>query len=588
MTTRLTDSRLANVGAKTIQTAYATFQRQFRTITARAVIRFETQDWAGMQADSAERLGLYRRIIDLVEAAIRDLLGDRVENKMIWASMKAVYSGLITDHDDWELAETFFNSVTRHVFTTVGVDPQIEFVATDFETPPTRPRSPVYRSYNRIASTESLVATVLQDFAFTTPYEDAPRDAVLVAARIEAQLEHLGALQSVDRLELIRSPFFRGMGVYLVGRLFSGSHRIPFALALIHGPQGITVDSILLDENSVSILFSFAHSYFHVDVERPYDLIHFLKNIMPRKRLGELYISIGHHKHGKTEFYRNLLDHLAYTTEKFEIARGQRGMVMLVFTMPGYDMVFKLIKDFFNYPKGSTRKEVMGKYDLVYRHDRAGRLVDAQAFEFLAFSRNLFSDELLAALAADCTQSATITDDTVVISHAYFQRRVIPLDIYIRNTHETAARAAVGDYGQAIKDMASSNIFPGDMLLKNFGVTRHGRVVFYDYDELCLLEECNFRRLPPSERYEDSMAAEPWFHVNPNDIFPEEFAHFLGLSGNLREEFEQHHADLYTTDYWRSVQAAIGSGVRLHIYPYQPEQRLQRTTNHDHELSTPG
>ncbi|MCA9866529.1 MAG: bifunctional isocitrate dehydrogenase kinase/phosphatase [Anaerolineales bacterium] len=588
MTPRLSDSRLANVGAKTIRTAYVTFHEQFRAITGRAGIRFDTQDWPGLQADTAERLGLYRRIVDLVEAAIRDLLGDRVENKVIWASMKAVYSGLITDRDDWELAETFFNSATRRIFTTVGVDPQIEFVATDFETPPTRPRSPVYRSYNRITSTAVLVAAVLQDFAFDTPYEDAPRDVALVAARIEAQLEQLGALQSVDRLELIRSPFYRGMGVYLVGRLFSGSHRIPFALALIHGPQGIAVDTILLDENSVSILFSFAHSYFHVDVDRPYDLVHFLTTLMPRKRLGELYISIGYHKHGKTELYRNLLDHLAYTTEKFEIARGQRGMVMLVFTMPGYDMVFKLIKDFFNYPKGSTRKEVRAKYDLVYRHDRAGRLVDAQSFEFLAFSRALFSDELLDVLAADCVQSVTITDDTVIIAHAYVQRRVIPLDIYIRNAHETAARAAVCDYGRAIKDMASCNIFPGDMLLKNFGVTRHGRVVFYDYDELCLLEECNFRRLPPSERYEDSMAAEPWFHVNPNDIFPEEFAHFLGLSGALREEFEQHHADLYTTDYWRGVQEAIRSGVRLHIYPYQPEQRLQWTKDYDYELSSPG
>lgn len=576
MTSRLTDSRLANIGAKTIQTAYVTLHDQFQAITGRARYRFDQQDWAGLQDDAAERLGLYRRIVDLVEAAMRDLLGDKVDNRLIWASMKAVYSGLIADRDDWELAETFFNSATRRIFTTVGVDHQIEFVATDFETPPTRPRSPVYRVYNRAASTVALVAAVMRDFAFATPYRQADLDAQLVAARIEAQLESLGALQTVERLEIIRSPFFRGMGAYLVGRLFSGSHRVPLALALIHTPQGIIVDSVLLDENSVSILFSFAHSYFHVEVERAYDLVHFLKSVMPRKRTGELYISIGYHKHGKTELYRNLLDHLAYTTEKFEIARGQRGMVMLVFTMPSYDIVFKLIKDFFNYPKDSTRKEVMGKYDLVYRRDRAGRLVDAQAFEYLEFNRELFSRELLAALATDCTQSATIGDETVVISHAYVQRRVIPLDIYVREAHEPAVCAAVCDYGQAIKDMASSNIFPGDMLLKNFGVTRHGRVVFYDYDELCLLEECNFRRLPPSERYEDALASEPWFHVNPNDIFPEEFPNFLGLSGELRAEFEHHHADLYTPEYWRGRQEAIRSGARSHIFPYQTEQRLHQ------------
>lgn len=223
MTSRLTDSRLANIGARTIQTAYVTLHDQFQAITERASVRFDAQDWAGMQADAAERLYLYRRIVDLVEAAIRDLLGDRAENKLIWASMKAVYSGLIADRDDWELAETFFNSATRRIFTTVGVDHQIEFVATDFETPPTRPRSPVYRSYGHSSSTAGLVAIVLRDNSFTTPYANLQRDAELVAQRIDAQLEKLGALQSVDRLELIRSPFFRGMGAYLVGRLFSGS-----------------------------------------------------------------------------------------------------------------------------------------------------------------------------------------------------------------------------------------------------------------------------------------------------------------------------------------------------------------------------
>jgi isocitrate dehydrogenase kinase/phosphatase len=574
MTRRMTDSRLANVGARTIHTAYVTYHNQFKAITARARDRFDTQDWMGLQGDAAERLGLYRRIIDLVEAAIRDLLGDRIHNKLIWASMKAVYSGIISEHDDWELAETFFNSTTRRIFTTVGVDHQIEFVSTDFETPPTRTRSPVYRVYPRAASTVNLVQAILRDFHMDTPYRDASRDAQLVAERIESRLMSLGAPPTVDRVEIIRSPFFRGMGAYLVGRLYSGSQRLPLAIALLHSPHGIVVDAVLLDENSVSILFSFAHSYFHVEADRAYDLAQFLKTIMPRKRTGEIYISIGYNKHGKTELFRDLLDHLAHSTEQFEIAQGQRGMVMLVFTMPSYDMVFKVIKDHFNYPKDSTRKEVMAKYDLVYSRDRAGRLVDAQAFEFLEFSRERFSEELLAALQRDCSQTVYVNENSVVISHAYVERRVTPLDIYIHQVDGAAACAAVIDYGQAIKDMASSNIFPGDMLLKNFGVTRHGRVVFYDYDELCLLEECNFRRLPPTDRYEELLASEPWFHVNANDIFPEEFPNFLGVSGVLREEFEHHHANLYAAGYWRGRQEAIRAGERPHIFPYQFEQRL--------------
>ncbi len=573
---RLTDSRLAVVGAGTLQTAYITLHDQFQAITTQAKRRFETQDWAGMQDDAAARLGLYRRIVALAAAALRDLLGERLDNKLIWASMKAVYSGLIAGWDDWEVAETFFNSVTRRIFTTVGVDHQIEFVASDFETPPTRTQSPVYRVYNRVATTTELVTAIVQDYRLAVPFRDLADDAQRVAARIEAQMAALNTLRTVERVEMIKPAFYRGMGAYLVGRLFSGSHSIPLALALIHTPEGVTVDSVLLDEDSVSILFSFAHSYFHVEVERPYDLVHFLKTMMPRKRTGELYISLGYHKHGKTELYRDLLDHLAYTQERFEIARGQRGMVMLVFTMPSYDIVLKLIKDHFNYPKDSTRKEVMAKYDLVYRQDRAGRLVDAQSFEYLEFSRDMFSDELLAALQRDCSQSVCIGDETVVLAHAYFQRRVIPLDIFVREAREVAACAAVIDYGEAIKDMARSNIFPGDMLLKNFGVTRHGRVVFYDYDELCLLEECNFRRLPPTDRYEEELAAEPWFHINTNDIFPQEFPNFLGLSGPLREVFETHHSDLYTPDYWRHRQEAIRAGERAHIFPYQTGQRLHQ------------
>lgn len=574
--TRLTDSRLANVGAGTLQTAYNTFHDQYKAITGQAKHRFETQDWGGLQEDAAARLVLYRRIVDLAQAAIRDLLGDRLDNKLIWASMKAVYSGLIAQRDDWEVAETFFNSVTRRIFTTVGVDHQIEFVATDFETPPTRPQSPVYRVYNRITSTADLVMAILRDARFAAPFRNLAGDAGLVAARIEAQLEALNTLRTVERVEMVKPAFYRGMGAYLVGRLFSGSQSFPLALALIHTPEGLTVDSVLLDEDSVSILFSFAHSYFHVDVARPYDLVRFLKTIVPRKRTGELYISIGYHKHGKTELYRDLLDHLAYTQERFEIARGQRGMVMLVFTMPSYDIVLKLIKDHFNYPKDSTRKEVMAKYDLVYRHDRAGRLVDAQSFEYLEFSRDLFAPELLEALQRDCSQSVIIGQETVVLAHAYFQRRVIPLDIFVREAREATACAAVVDYGQSIKDMACSNIFPGDMLLKNFGVTRHGRVVFYDYDELCLLEECNFRRLPPTDRYEEELAAEPWFHINTNDIFPEEFPNFLGLSDPLRAVFESAHADLYTVDYWRARQDATRAGQPAHIFPYQTEQRLHQ------------
>ncbi len=574
MAQRLTDSRLANVGARTIYQAFTTYQDQFKQITFRAKSRFETQDWTGLQSDAAQRLGLYRRIVDLVEAAIRELLGERLTNKLMWASMKAVYSGLIIEHDEWELAETFYNSVTRRIFTTVGVDPQIEFVASDFETPPTHAKTSIYRRYGRFTTTAVLIENIIHDYEFETPFADLARDAELAAAEIEAEMQKIGALQIVERVEMVKCGFYRGMGAYLVGRMFSGSHMIPLVLALIQTEDGIAVDGVLLDEDAVSILFSFARSYFHVEIERPYDLVQFLRTIVPRKRVAELYISLGYNKHGKTELYRDLLHHLAYSDDKFEIARGQRGMVMIVFTMPNYDMVFKLIKDHFNYPKDSTRKDVMAKYDLVYRHDRAGRLVDAQAFEYLQFERERFSEALLAELCEVASHTVQVENGHVIIKHAYVERRVIPLDIYVREAAESAARSAVVDYGRAIKDLAFSNIFPGDMLLKNFGVTRHGRVVFYDYDELCPLVDCKFRRLPPASSYDDELAAEPWFHVNQGDIFPEEFEHFLGISGGLRQVFLEYHSDLFHPDFWRQTQVRLRAGELVHIFPYTRNQRF--------------
>jgi isocitrate dehydrogenase kinase/phosphatase len=574
LTPRLTDSRLANIGARTIQQAYGAYRDQFEAITARARTRFEQQDWKGMQVDASERLDLYKRIVDLVVASIRELLGDKIQDKLIWSSMKAVYSGLIDDYDTWELAETFFNSITRRIFTTVGVDPQIEFVATDFVTPPTPSRRPVYRTYGRAPSTTDLVRNFLCDFELNVPFADLDNDAQLVAKRIEDHLLYLGALRVVERGEMVKEPFFRGMGAYLVGRLFSASHLIPIVLALIHTESGIVVDAVLLDEDATSILFSFARSYFHVEVKRPYDLVQFLSSIMPRKRVAELYISLGYNKHGKTELYRDLLHHLAYSNDNFEKAPGQEGMVMTVFTMPDYDLVFKLIKDRFNYPKDSTRKDVMAKYELVHKHDRVGRLVDAQAFEYLQIHRDRFTETFLEELLISASQTVEIIEDNVIIKHCYVERRVIPLDIYVREAAESAAKAATIDYGNAIKDLANSNIFPGDMLLKNFGVTRHGRVVFYDYDELCFLAECKFRRFPPALTLEDEIASEPWFHVNPGDIFPAEFERFLGLSRKLRQIFEERHSDLFDVQFWRDAQERVNRGKLRHIFPYAENLRL--------------
>ncbi len=572
MTAPLTDSRLSNVGAGAILAGFESYTMRFRVITRRASVRFADRDWHGTQSDAVERLNLYREVVDGVVPTVTDLLGDRLHDGYLWVAIKAVYSALISGRDDWELAETFFNSITRRLFDTVGVDERFEFVDTDYDTPPTRSADPVFVTFGRSESVDQLVESILTHFA--AGFRQLSDDAAAVARRIERRLEQVGALTVVERTEMVRSVFYRGQSAYLVGNLFSGSDTVPIAIALNHAPDGLFVDAVLLSENELSILFSFTRSYFHVDTARPYDLVRYLKKLMPRKRVAEIYIAIGQNKHGKTELYRDLLRHLRVTTEQFELARGTKGLVMIVFTMPGYPDVFKIIRDRFPPPKRTTRRAIMDKYRLVFQHDRAGRLMDVQDFQHLAFDRARFSDDLLDELLSEAAGTVRVDGDTVVISHVYVERRVIPLDIYVREASEAAATDAVLDFGRAIKDLASSNIFPGDLLLKNFGVTRHGRVVFYDYDELTALTDMTFRAIPPARDDLDEMAADPWYSVAETDVFPEEHERFLGLQPRLKKAFVDQHADLFAPGPWRAIQDRIEAGELIEVFPYGRESRL--------------
>ncbi|CAB1062568.1 Isocitrate dehydrogenase phosphatase (EC /kinase (EC [Olavius sp. associated proteobacterium Delta 1] len=573
----LTEKRIATLAANVIYEALNTYHARYKGITQRAKLRFKNRDWQSMQRDAAERLNLYKDVVDHIERRIKYLLAGRAQNKQVWEHIKATYSGMIAGNDDRELAETFFNSITRRIFATVGVDIKIEFVNTYFDSPPNQFSAPVFHTYAGQESTAELIEQILICYPLMVPFQNAAHDAAQVAAKIDRHLQDLETTGTIDRIEMVRNVFYRGMGAYLIGRIYAESQLVPLAIALLHLPDGIVVDAVLLDEDDVSILFSFTRSYFHVVVDRPCDLINFLSSILPRKRIAELYISMGFTKHGKTEIYRELLDHLTVCYEdRFDISPGKPGMVMIVFNMPDYDLVFKLIRDRFEEPKNTTRREVMEKYDLVFRHDRAGRLVDAQSFEHLKFDACCFSEQLLAELKQEAGSTVRIKNDHLIVDHAYVERRVTPLDVFLARADDLAARKIVIDWGNTIKDLAVSNIFPGDILLKNFGVTRHGRVVFYDYDELCPLTSCNIRKLPESAGYDDEMASEPWFFVDKNDVFPQEFRNFLGLPEPLREVFLQHHADLLEVDFWLRAQQAIQAGNLPHIYPYARSCRIER------------
>lgn len=575
MSTRApTPSRLADPVAREIAIAFGFYRDAFLAVTRRARQSFETRNWAQLRADSALRLGLHRDAVDQAEAATRALLGERYADRLVWVSAKAVYSSLIAQRQDWELAETFFNSVTRRLFSTVGVDPLMEFVASDFDAPPNEPEMPVYRRYVRKPPIE-LVQACLDDVALSVPWVDRDGDAAIVASRIQQELTARGADESAT-LETLRPLFFQGKGAYVVGRLLLPAGAVlPMVLALRNGPHGVRVDAVLLDRNEVSQLFSFTRTYFHVDIERPYDVMRFLRTVIPRKPIADLYIAIGEPKQGKTELYRALVDHLEDTSERFGFAPGIPGLVMVVFTAPGLDLVLKVIRDTFPPEKDISPAKVRERYAWIYGHDRAGRIIDAQEFEHLAFPVERFEPALLDELLSTASRSVRIDRGRVHIDLAYVQRKVTPLNLYVRRQPFDQAVSALGEYARAIRDLAACNIFPGDLLLKNFGVTRHGRVALYDYDELAELTDMTFRDLPESSSIEDEMRAEPWFAVGAHDVFPEEFQRFLGLPEKLRRALIETYPEIFEGSWWRSMQEQVAAGKIREFPPYPPERRLR-------------
>jgi len=574
-TTALTDSRLAALCAKTARQAFLDYENEFHEITRRARDRFLACAWHESFSDASARLRLYSTVLDCLTIQIRELMGARVEDRSVWAAIKAVYSSLISDSSEWEVAESFFNSLTRRVFATEGVDQSIEFVDTDFDAPPTSSPNDVRRVYSGarldVLLRQGLTDPKAGDFKEQC-WDRLASASRLAAERIEANFPRNNATWN---LEMVGSVFYRGRGAYLVGRVSAAEKNLPVALCLRHETKnGIGLDAVLIGETDLAILFSYTRSYFRVEAKRPYELVRYLRLLMPRKRLNDLYNSIGHPRHGKTEFYRDFVAHLKTSTDRFVIAEGTPGMVMIVFTLPSYDVVFKLIKDRFDYPKDTTRADVMRRYRLVFEHDRAGRLVEAHEFEHLRIAKERFDPALLEEMHRHAPETVRLEGNNVVIAHAYVERRVRPLNLFFAETDADGRAAAGRDYGQSIKDLAASNIFPGDILTKNFGVTRHGRVVFYDYDELTFLTDCNFRDLPEATSYEEEMSAEPWFSVRENDIFPEEFPRFLGLPEPARTALLEQHADLFRANFWRDVQEELRRGEILEVFPYNAERRL--------------
>jgi isocitrate dehydrogenase kinase/phosphatase len=563
----------ATRGADIIHRSFEEFHESFRAITRRSIDRFERRDWDGIRRDTVRRLGLHPRCVEESLTALREEFGARIEQKTFWTAVKDAYTMAILGTDDFELAQTFFNSLTRRVFSHVGVDPDIDFLARDVPLPFSGWEMASARMYAVERVDAPLMHKILEHASFRTPFKNLGESAEAAADAIRRRLKEVFRDERIEAIDVLRPPLIRNKAAYLIGRARRQGRFAAFLLPILHEEDGLVLDGVVLEENEISIIFSFARWYFHADLANPRQAIGFLHSLLPRKRISELYISLGYNRHGKTEFFSDLTNYIEHTQEKFVVAPGVPGLVMSVFTLPSYEFVFKVIRDHFPVSKQTSRRKIKERYRQVHVHDRVGRLVDFQEFEHLQFPRRRFAAEILEELLETASRSVSIEEDQVVLGHLYVGRRVVPLNLYLERESDENCERAVLDWGNALKELAAANMFAGDMLIKNFGVTRHGRVVFYDYDELCPLTDCNFRRFPEPRDEDQAYSAEPHFTVRDGDIFPSELQTFLGLTGRLREIFEEAHSEIFEVEFWQRTQERNREGELIDFFPYSDARR---------------
>ena len=551
----------------------------FRECARAAQRHFEAANWLAIGHVARDRIDFYdRRVAETVARVERDFRPRRIGGAdAYWADVKRDFIALLVDHRQPECAETFFNTVSSKLLHRTYFHNRYLFVRPSASTEYLDDETPSYRSYYpRNRGLRAALVDLVLDLGLATPFADFRRDLIHALAAMRRQLPRPFTVDANCQLQVLASPFFRDQTAYAVGRVVNGVHSYPFVVAIKRTADGrLYVDALLTEPAELALLFSANRAYFLVDMEVPSAYVAFLRASVPDKTAAELYTMIGLQKHGKTLFYRDFLYHLKHSTDRLVAAPGIRGLVMAVFTLPSFPYVFKVIRDRIDATKNTDAARVRQKYALVKHHDRAGRMTDTLEYSDVAFPLARFTPELLDELVVAIPSQLERVGDHVIIRHVYIERRLVPLNLFITSANDGERMRAVRDYGDALKELAAINIFAGDLLFKNFGVTRYGRVVFYDYDEVEYLTDCRFRQIPAPPPGVDEMSGDVWYPVGPQDVFPEEFATFLLPDPRIREVFMTFHSDLVDPRWWQAAQQAIRDGRNTEVRSYPDSVRFR-------------
>ena len=563
--------------AQSILTGFERHFSFFQEISSAARERFEHADWEAVREASAKRISFYDlRVQEAINRLNANFDIDELDEGL-WQQVKQTYAGMLKTHSRPELAETFYNSVFCRLFERKYYDNDKIFIESQVDRGELSERYRVYMSFH--VAEGGLTGTIwdiLSAFYFSLPYEDIKRDCDRIA---QSLLDQAGfdQLPADLRFDLLESPFYRNKAAYIIGRMVYGDKIHPFILPLINNEHGsLYVDTLLIRGRHVEAVFSFARAYFMAKTPVPTATVEFLQSIMPYNTLAELYNSIGFHKQAKNEFYRDLLNHLDESKDLFVTAAGTPGLVMQVFTLPSFPYVFKVIRDRFPPQKEVTHKLVKERYLQVKKHDRIGRMADTLDFMDVALPIGRIESKLLRELQDTVASQLEYDGDMLVIKHLYIERRMVPLNLYQQDADQAKIREILDDWGLALKQLMGVNIFPGDLLFKNFGVNCQGKVVFYDYDEVCYLSEVNFRKIPPPHSSLDIYRDEPCYSVNPNDVFPEEFITFVTTDAQIRHMLMELHPELFDYSYWQKAQQNLAAGIQADVFPYSQKLRFER------------